>query len=355
MTLAVIIPVFNSSALLRETLLALRSSSRLPDEFFVVDDCSTDDSAEIAAAFGATVLRMTHNVGPAACRNYAALAAKSDVLVFLDADTCVHPETLARMERLLAEDTALTAVFGSYDDTPRDQGLCSQYRNLAHCYVHHSSNRAALTFWSGCGAIRREAFMEAEGFNERYRKPSIEDIELGYRMTDAGAHILLDPDVVVTHTKRWTVWNSITTDIVSRGVPWMLLLLERGRIPNDLNIKRRHRVAAALTALALVSVVASVRSLVWLPIAAVLALLALAMDAGLLRFIYHKRGIRLLAVAAGMNLLQNLCKLAAAAGALFLSARRSRPSYRAQRNDRPSQIRDYRHAANSVPSLPTSR
>jgi glycosyltransferase involved in cell wall biosynthesis len=353
MTLAVIIPVFNSSALLRETLLALRSSSRLPDEFFVVDDCSTDDSANLAETFGATVLRMTQNVGPAACRNYAALAAKSDILVFLDADTCVHPETLKRMELLLA-DTTLTGVFGSYDDTPRDQGLCSQYRNLAHCYVHHSSNRAALTFWSGCGAIRREAFMEAEGFDERYRKPSIEDIELGYRMTDGGAHILLDPDVVVTHTKRWTVWNSITTDIVSRGIPWMVLLLERGRIPNDLNLKRRHRVAAALTALSLLSVLASAWSLVWLQVAAILAALALAMDAGLLRFIYRKRGIRLLMVAAAMNLLQNLCKIAAAVRALFLLAHRALPSHRARRSHRPSQIREFRLASNSVPSVPTS-
>ena len=193
--------------------------------------------AHTAESFGARVVRMPQNVGPAACRNYAALLSQSEILMFLDCDTCVHEDTIERMEHRLAADASLTAVIGSYDDTPRHPGICSQYRNLAHCYVHRSANRAALTFWSGCGAVRRAWFFEVDGFDERYRKPSIEDIELGYRMSDRGARILLDPEICVTHTKRWTVSSSIATDILYRGVPWMVLLLERRKMPDDLNLK----------------------------------------------------------------------------------------------------------------------
>jgi glycosyltransferase involved in cell wall biosynthesis len=342
MTIAVIIPVLNSSKLLAETLLALRSSTRVPDEVIIVDDASTDESARIAEEFGARVVVMPQNLGPAACRNCAALLAQSEILMFLDADTCIHPETLERIELHLLSDAALTAVIGSYDDTPRDPGICSQYRNLAHCYVHRSANRMALTFWSGCGAVRRASFFDADGFDERYRKPSVEDIELGYRMSDRGARILLDPEICVTHTKRWTLWNSIVTDIVDRGIPWMVLLLERGKIPDDLNIRRRHRVASVLTGAALICLAACVRSASWLVPSAILAVLALCMDAGLLKFIYRKRGFRLLIVAASMTLLQNLCKLLSTGGGLLVFASRSRSSYGARCGERRSQILEHR-------------
>jgi glycosyltransferase involved in cell wall biosynthesis len=322
MKISVVIPVFNSSKLLKQTLQAISSGSRAPDELIVVDDHSTDDSAAIAEQFDAHVIVMAENVGPAACRNHAALYANGDILVYLDADTCVHSDTLERIHRHFVTNPGLTAIIGSYDDTPSDPGLCSQYRNLAHCYVHHSANRSALTFWSGCGAIRRTAFIEAAGFDERYRRPSIEDIEFGYRITDSGAHILLDPEVCVTHTKRWTLSNSIRTDVFDRGIPWMVLLLKRRRMPNDLNLKKRHRIATALTGSALLCLAFAIRSTSWILPSVVLATLALCMDIALLNFIFRKRGLKLAVVAGGMTLIQNICKLIAAiAGSLVFIAR----------------------------------
>ena len=53
---------------------------------------------------------------------------------------------------------ALTAVMGSYDDTPSEPGLVSQYRNLLHHFVHQVGREKASTFWAGCGAVRRGAF-----------------------------------------------------------------------------------------------------------------------------------------------------------------------------------------------------
>ena len=338
MKIAVIIPVYNSSKLLADTLMSLHSGTRAPDELIVVDDASTDDSVLVAERCGARVVVMPHNVGPAACRNKAALLAQSEVLVFIDADTCMHPQTLERIAGHLIADPDLTAVFGAYDDTPRDPGMCSQYRNLAHCYVHRSANRAALTFWSGCGAVRRDALLAVDGFDERYLKPSVEDIEFGYRMSNRGARILLDPEICVTHTKRWTVWNSIVTDVMNRGIPWMVLLLERGNVPNDLNIKRRHRVATLLTGLALLCLAASLIAPKWLMPSVLLAILALSMDAGLLRFIYRKRELRLLVVAVLMVLMQNLCKLAAAGCGLLVFIYRLMPSSRLHRGERRSCI-----------------
>ena len=94
------------------------------------------------------------------------------------------------------------AVFGSYDDAPAAAGLVARYKNLYHHYVHQRSGASAQSFWAGCGAVRRSAFLAVGGFDEeRYPRPSIEDIELGYRLTDAGYRIRFRPDLMVKHLK----------------------------------------------------------------------------------------------------------------------------------------------------------
>ena len=318
MSIAVIIPVYNSAAMLAEALRALQRGTRQPDELWVVDDASQDDSASVAAALGARVLRMDRNAGPAACRNRAALLTSSSILAFFDADTWAHPDTLERIEHHFLADPLLSAVIGAYDDAPLDPGMVSRHRNLAHCFVHRSARPHALTFWSGCGAVTRTAFFRAEGFDERYRRPSVEDIELGYRMTGHGDRILLDPSIVVKHAKRWTLRSAIVTDVRDRGIPWMVLLLNRGSMPDDLNISLRNRASTALTGLALLCAALSLHARVWLLVALGLILAALALHTGMFRFI-AKRRVALLPVSWAMFLVGELCNLVAVAGGMLSS------------------------------------
>ena len=77
--------------------LRLSLGSRRPDELIVVDDGYTDDSAEIAEGFGAQVIVMPRNIGPAAFRNQGVRLSHCELLVFLDADTCVHEKTLEQI------------------------------------------------------------------------------------------------------------------------------------------------------------------------------------------------------------------------------------------------------------------
>jgi hypothetical protein len=120
------------------------------------------------------------------------------------------------------------------------------YRNLMHRYVHQQGRAEASTFWSGCGAIRRSVFLQHGGFDESYRRPAIEDIELGYRLVAAGHRIHLDRSLEVKHLKRWTFLNLVKTDIFDRGMPWTELILRDGNMPNDLNIQLSQRVSVAL-------------------------------------------------------------------------------------------------------------
>jgi glycosyltransferase involved in cell wall biosynthesis len=254
-----VIPVRNGGRDFERCLRGLRASTWADYELLVIDDGSTDGSAALAASLGARVLAHDRPLGPAAARNAGARAASGHIVFFLDADVVPHPDTIARIMARFAADPGLAALFGSYDDQPAAPGLVSQYRNLLHHYVHQQGEfvadaRPAHTFWTGCGAIRREVFLAVGGFDPRlYRRPAIEDIELGYRLTRAGHRIVLARDVLATHLKRWTLRSILRTDILQRGVPWMLLMMRSQVAENDLNVSRAQRLCVAATGLGLVA------------------------------------------------------------------------------------------------------
>lgn len=258
--LSVIVPAYNGSRVLPRSLDALMQSD-LPRscwELIVVDDASTDDTAVLAARYADGVVRLPGRPhGPAYARNRGFEAARGAVAVFVDADVCVHPDTLRRFAWLFAEDPALGAAFGSYDDAPPAPGFISQYRNLMHHYVHHQNAGPAETFWAGCGAVRSSVFVECGMFDEwHYVRPQIEDIELGHRIRSHGHRILLRPEIQGTHLKQWTLKNVIATDLHDRGVPWMRLLVEQGDDPTArtdvLNLRLTEKINTALIWLAAV-------------------------------------------------------------------------------------------------------
>lgn len=241
-TVSVVIPVYNAAGYLRACLENLRCSLAAPLECIVVDDGSTDESAAVAREFGAKVISLPHR-GPAVARNLGAGIAKGEILLFLDADVCVHQDTISRVLWNFEADPSLDALIGSYDDAPGSKDFISQYRNLMHCFVHQQGYREACTFWTGCGAIRRHVFVACSGFDENL---GMEDIELGYRLTQAKRKLVLDKALQVKHLKRWTFWNLLKTDIFVRGIPWTELILRDRRMPNDLNLQVSERISVAL-------------------------------------------------------------------------------------------------------------
>jgi len=94
----VVIPAYNRPAMVsRAVRSALDQRPRPPAEIIVVDDCSTDDTAEAASAAGATVIRHDVNQGGAAARNTAIRAASHDWIAFLDSDDELLPNHLAAL------------------------------------------------------------------------------------------------------------------------------------------------------------------------------------------------------------------------------------------------------------------
>lgn len=247
-----VIPVYNGGWQLRKCLEALLASDFRDYELLVVDDGSTDGSARLARASEVPVLELEIRGGPAAARNRGLAHTQADLVLFIDADVVVRPDTVARVSEFFRNHPTCAAVFGSYDDSPEAGNFVSQFKNLLHHFVHQQSSIEASTFWAGCGAVRRQAFVEVGGFDEvKFRAPSIEDIELGHRLRRHGFRIILDPTLQVKHLKRWTLFSLLRTDILSRALPWSTLILEEDALINDLNLRMSDRVSAVLVWLAI--------------------------------------------------------------------------------------------------------
>jgi GT2 family glycosyltransferase len=289
--ITVVMPVFNASESVGACLDALRASSHRPDEIIAVDDASTDSSVQLCEERGARIVRMDARKGPAAARNVGLECARTELVLFVDSDVCVAPDTVERAADAFRRRPEIAAVFGSYDSAPAKRNFFSQYKNLYHHYVHQQGDSASSTFWAGCGAVRRAAFVEVGGFDAtRYSRPSIEDIELGYRLRAAGHSIVLDKGMQVKHLKEWTLKSWLRTDIFSRAVPWSFLILDRRAISNDLNIRRGERLRALLAGLLLVTIALAVL-VPWLwYVAAALAAVNLIANLALIRFFAKQRG-----------------------------------------------------------------
>ena len=244
---SVIVPAYNAESTITECLEALRAAMCAEDEMIVFDDGSTDSTRSIAEAAGARIVRNPGAPrGPAHGRNTAAASATKPWLMFVDADVIIHPEAIDR----LIEDvkrTGAAAAFGSYDDHPRSRRLPALYVNLRHHFVHQSGSRDATSFWSGIGLMRAAVFRKFGGYDDvLFKHPSIEDVELGMRLINAGQRIRLVPDAQGTHWKDWTLWRVWHTDVVRRALPWARLIADGQLAAADLNLARKERVLAVL-------------------------------------------------------------------------------------------------------------
>ncbi|NJK38552.1 MAG: glycosyltransferase family 2 protein [Oscillatoriales cyanobacterium SM2_3_0] len=291
LTLSVVIPVYNGGEKFNRCLQSLTQSTLMPMELIVVADGDTDGSREMAKQFGAKVICFPEPGGPARARNRGAQAAKGDIVFFIDADVEVHPDTIDQVATAFVEDPELTALIGSYDDQPGANNFLSQYRNLLHHYTHQISNHQASTFWGACGAIRREVFLSIGGFDEKYRLPCIEDIELGYRLKRGGHCIDLRKDIQVKHLKEWRPISMVKADFFYRALPWTALLLRDLQFNNDLNLQYSSRLSVVLVYGAICALILATLVPESLMLVLIFAAVLLSLNAPVYRFFYTKRGL----------------------------------------------------------------
>lgn len=250
--ISVIIPVRNGAKTLPLCLDSVFRSEGLaaPPQVMVVDDASEDESAEIASRYPVVLIRLPSPMGGGLTRNPGAERAAAPILFFTDADVELNTDTLALVLKAFDERPGLHGLFGAYSADCPQPGFFSQYKNLHHHFIHRTASGPADTFWTGCGAVRRDAFRAVGGFRG---VPHIYDVDFGYRLTRAGYRIEVLPHIQVRHHKRYTFAGLVRSDFLERAVPWSGLLWEHRRLFGRLNTRPTQAVSVALSWLGIAS------------------------------------------------------------------------------------------------------
>ena len=324
--LSVVVPVHQGAGRLPGTLAALAGSTlpRETWELVVVDDGSTDETSTVAARWADVVVRLAGpERGPAYARNRGFEAARGEVVVFLDPELRVRPDTLARLAGRFSADPGLGAAVASLDPDAGAGAVARFHHHLRH-WEHCREEGREEAFWAGCGAVRRDAFRDAGGFDEwHYGGAEGEDLELGRRLHAAGHRILLDPEIRVAQGGSATLGALLRAEFATRAVPRAWLRHHERGTESD-GRARRDRGAAAPAAVALAAPAFALAAIFHSAGALAVALGSLAavtyLNRGFYGFLLRRQGIGFVARAFPLHLLYYGAEVAAAVAGLLLHA-----------------------------------
>lgn len=295
---SVIIPSFNRTRALRLCLDALNAQTYPRIEVIVVDDRSTDDAAQVAAAMGVKVLRTEVNGGPSAARNLGAEHAAGDILLFLDSHIALDPDAVENAVEILESQPEIGALGGILrPESLVSQTWAAQYRAMQMYRWWMPAHRPTLELHVSVLAVPAKVFAEIGPFDPRLR----ETVSADYRsrlmrsyevkLTDA-VRGRKDHDATVRTILRKVfrrsrisavAWSNGETpgDSVTRAIGGVLLLAAVPALALPAVAGRRHRTGAVSPAL----------------VAA-----AVALDAGTYRYAFARRGVRFGVYFTGVHL-----------------------------------------------------
>jgi glycosyltransferase involved in cell wall biosynthesis len=191
---SVVVPCYNQGRFLAECVRSIEAQTHRPLEIIVVNDGSTDNTAEVAKSFGHRIVYVEQeNSGPAAARNKGIERARGDVIAFCDADDLLFPDCLKKRLSLLIADPLIGLVSGNLsfiDEDGKDLGISPEPFEAPFRIDFY---RALTKNWGGtCGTlIKRRALVECGLMDPMLI--TCEDWELQVRIAK-NRGILFDPE-----------------------------------------------------------------------------------------------------------------------------------------------------------------
>jgi GT2 family glycosyltransferase len=226
-TIAVVVPTYNRVRLALRMIDALESQRDAPPfEVVFVDDCSSDGTFEAlversrSSSLPVTVLQTTRNAGPATARNIGWRGSSAPLVAFTDDDCVPTGEWVAGMARAL--DRA-EIVQGRTSIDP----AVTAWGAFARTQVWDTWSG----YFAGCNVGYRRPLLErVGGFDEVFRRPYAEDVDLGWRAVAAGATTAFADDAVVYHDvettgSSWRDWVNWVRD--THRMEWAALMVKR--------------------------------------------------------------------------------------------------------------------------------
>jgi len=198
--LSIIIPTFNGARRIDECLDALLPQAKQHEaDVVVVDDGSSDHTAEVVRRYENVRLIAQQNAGPAAARNRGAAESSGDVIVFIDDDCVPAPHWLDAMLGAF-DDVQVVGAKGIY--RTRQESLVARFVQFEYVDRYRLMEKAQYIDFvdTYSAAFLRERFLEFDGYDQAFPVACAEDADLSYRMSACGWKMKFVPDAVVTHT-----------------------------------------------------------------------------------------------------------------------------------------------------------
>lgn len=196
MNISVVIPAYSAESTLAECLRACLAQTHTPVEIIVVDDGSTDRTAEIAKEFDVQYVHQ-ENAGPAAARNHGARLATGEIIALTDADCIPEANWLEELVKGFDAENVV-AVGGTYGIANASSPLARMIHEEIR--VRHEKFGDTVDFLGSFNvAYKRDAYLAVGGFDESFRAASGEDNDLAYRLHDNGGIMRFVPEAVVNH------------------------------------------------------------------------------------------------------------------------------------------------------------
>ncbi len=200
-TLALCIPAYNAARHLPRLLDSAAEQTRPFDEVWVYDDCSTDDTAQVAKQFGAIVVRGNENRGCSFGRNRLAESTGCDWLHFHDADDALYPNYVENAHRWMNAQDAPDVVLFSYEYRQNVTSELISTRSYDHDRLRNDPIRYSILEQINCisGLYRRRSFLAAGGFDLDPNVLYNEDVAMHCQLARAGLRFAADSTVAAVN------------------------------------------------------------------------------------------------------------------------------------------------------------
>jgi GT2 family glycosyltransferase len=207
---SVVIPVYNGASTIAQTIECILKQCYRPAEILVVNDGSTDQTADVLSTFGSQIISINKpNGGPASARNCGVKRATGELIAFTDSDCVPDPNWLGRLVAAFTADT-IAGVGGRIESAGNT--MLGEYVDFAGFLNPQSDEQGEIPYLITANAcFVRDVLLRAGGFSERFRKPGGEEPELCWRIRQLGYNFKFAVDALVLHHHRQSVHSLLRT------------------------------------------------------------------------------------------------------------------------------------------------
>ena len=205
--ISIIVPTFNSALTIKSCLEGIRSSEGSRYELIVADDGSVDKTAAIAEQYADQIVLHPKNLGRSRARKTGVRASQGDILLFVDSDVVIRPDTILKVTDYFKKNPKVDAVTGLLSKEHPNQDFFSQYKNLYMNFIFSQLPEKITFLFGSIYAVRRKSLILHDSEYEL-----AEDSAHGQRLVKRGKEIRFMRDLEAVHLKKYDLISLIKND-----------------------------------------------------------------------------------------------------------------------------------------------